>query len=192
MLIKGSFVIEVIKVKEQFGDYLKRLSPTLRRIAHKLNGHFSFFDDDDLVQEALAHLWVSFQAGKMDDKTDSYILQGCYFHLKNYLRKTLDKAKLASLNQLIDDGDSTFEELLASEDTAAADNADCASLVEAARREGLTDREVEILTYSLEGLTVREIGKRLGISHVRVVKLKERIKAKASALKNICRGRYQN
>ena len=175
-----------------FEDYLKRLSPTLRRIAHKLNGHFSFFDDDDLVQEALAHLWISFKNSGLDDKTDSYILQGSYFHLKNYLRKTLDKAKFTSLNQFIDDGDSTLEELIASDDTAASDKADGASLLEAARREGLTERETKILSYSLEGLTVREIGKRLGISHVRVVKLKERIKAKCGALKKSIEGSYQN
>ena len=77
---------------------MRKLSPTLRRITHKLNGHFTFFDEDDLFQEALEHLWLAFQDGTLGDKTDSYVLQGCYFHLKNYIRKTMDKAKLTSLN----------------------------------------------------------------------------------------------
>ena len=81
---------------KKFEEMLRKLSPTLRRITHKLNGHFTFFDEDDLFQEALEHLWMAFQDGSLGDKTDSYVLQGCYFHLKNYIRKTADKAKLIS------------------------------------------------------------------------------------------------
>ena len=175
-----------------FEDYLKRLSPTLRRIAHKLNGHFAYFDDDDLVQEALAHLWVLFQGDKLGDKTDSYILQGCYFHLKNYLRNTMDKARLTSLNQLIDEEDSTLEEMLACEDTLYEDELEETSLMEAAKAKGLTEREVMILSFSLDGLTVREIGKRLGVSHVRVIKLKHRIREKIDSLRSACKEGYQN
>ena len=161
-----------------FEDYLKRLSPTLRRIAHKLNGHFSFFDDDDLVQEALAHLWISFQESRLEDKTDSYILQGCYFHLKNYLRKTLDKAKLTSMNQLIDDEGSTLEERLACKSPSAPEDLDGRFVKEEAKRYDLTAREYKILSLSLDGMTVREIGKRIGVSHVMVVKIKQSIKMK--------------
>ena len=43
---------------------------------------------------------------------------------------------------------------------------------------GLTPREKEVFILALEGLTVREIGDRLGVSHVRVVKLRANIKEK--------------
>ena len=78
-------------MNDNFEVLIKRVSPTLKRITYRLNGHFSFFNDEDLFQEALIHLWEDYQKGKIQDKTDSYILQGCHFHLKNYLRKMKPK-----------------------------------------------------------------------------------------------------
>jgi DNA-binding CsgD family transcriptional regulator len=42
----------------------------------------------------------------------------------------------------------------------------------------LTRREKQVLDLSLKGMTVREIGVKLGVSHVRVIKLKQHIKEK--------------
>jgi len=42
----------------------------------------------------------------------------------------------------------------------------------------LTKREKGIVSYCADGLTMREIGKILGVSHVRVVKLMRRIRVK--------------
>ena len=60
-----------METKNSFEEMMGKLSPTLRRITHKLNGHFTFFDEDDLFQEALEHLWVAFENGTLGDKTDS-------------------------------------------------------------------------------------------------------------------------
>src|SRR3989338_3784826 len=166
-----------------FEGLVKKLSPTLKRITYKLNGHFSFFNDEDLFQEALLHLWLDFQAGKLDDKTDSYILQGCYFHLKNYLRKTQSKARLISLDSFADEDNAALEEILSLDNKGSCfDYLDNKMLVEDIQNNGLTEREREVLSLCLEGMTVREIGERLGISHVRVVKLKNRIRAKCKKL----------
>lgn len=73
-----------------FQELHQKLSPTIKRIAYRLNGHYRSFNHDDLYQEATIHLWSNFLKGKLSDKTDSYILQGCYFHLKNYIRKVND------------------------------------------------------------------------------------------------------
>ena len=62
-----------------FEHLIRRISPTLMRITHRLNGHHSFFDDEDLYQEALIHLWLHYEDGSLSDKTDSYILQGAIF-----------------------------------------------------------------------------------------------------------------
>lgn len=166
-----------------FDAMTKKLSPTLRRIVHRMNCHSTFVSDDDLYQEAMVHMWVLFCNGMLDDKTDSYILQGCYFHLKNYLRTTLDKTKLTSLSAIIDAQDTTLEETLASKEGKERDNLDAALLEESIALKGLSKREKEILHLSMDGLTTREIGEQLGVSHVMVVKIKARIKEKCRALR---------
>src|SRR5512137_2439480 len=95
---------------------VQRLSPTLKKITRKLNGHHSFFDDDDLYQEALIHLWGTYKKGIIVDKTDSYILQGCYYHLRNYLRTVHDKASFLSLNDPAGEDGRSLEEMISSSD----------------------------------------------------------------------------
>jgi len=103
-----------------FQELVERISPKLRKITIKLNGHLStalagsptYLDDEDLFQEALLHLWVCLQKGKLESKTDSYILQGCYFHLKNYLRKVKKKIDLISLDSSLGQGDNVLERTL--------------------------------------------------------------------------------
>src|SRR3989338_8416537 len=80
-----------------FEELVKKLTPRLKGITHRLNGRFTFFNDEDLFQEALINLWQDFRDGALDDKTDSYILQGCYFHLKNYIRMQKLRTPLVSL-----------------------------------------------------------------------------------------------
>jgi len=165
-----------------FEGLARRISPTLKRITYRLNGHFSFFNDEDLFQEAMIHLWEDFQKGKLQDKTDSYILQGCYFHLKNYLRKVRPKRRSVSLELLIndDDGRSLEESLLLKREDSQniIDYLNNKLLVETIRNNGFTKREKNILSFYSKGLTTRAIGERLGVSHVRVIKLMYRIKDK--------------
>jgi RNA polymerase sigma factor (sigma-70 family) len=171
-----------------FDDLVKRITPILRKITHKLNklnGYDPVINEEDLFQEALIHLWVNFEADKLLDKTDSYILQGCYFHLRNYLRKNQNEADLLSLDNP-DNGDTLLNELSERQEILfLSDSASSGSplqaklLVETLLQEDvLTKREKEVLSLYREGLTVREIGKRLGISHVRVIQLKNKIKNK--------------
>ena len=156
----------------------KRISPTLRRITHKLNGHYTFFDDEDLYQEALMHLWVDFGEGSLQDKTDSYILQGCYYHLKNYIRKTQDNVTLLSLTAPIGEDGRTIEESLPSDETSLFDYLDSKLQMEMAEQKYLTEREREVLTLLMDGMSMREVGSRLGISHVMVLKIRNKIKEK--------------
>ena len=179
-------------MRNQFEVLMNRLTPTIRRISHKLNGHFTFFNDDDLCQEALAHLWVTFNKGTLNDKTDSYILQGCYFHLKNYIRTSMDKVKLQSIESPINEDGTMLEEIVASNDPSQGDLVGAKELNEEIGKSGLDGRELSIVRMSAQGLTVREIGKSLGISHVAVVKLRKKIKEKCGQIQKEIKSSYQN
>jgi RNA polymerase sigma factor (sigma-70 family) len=175
-----------------FETLVKRVSPKLKQITRKLNGHFSFMDDQDLFQEALLHLWVDYERGSVADKTDSYLLQGCYFHLKNYIRKMQDSAPVLSLSSIIDEDGAHLEEILLTSDPAPFEYAEGRLQIEALEN-GMTEREKRVLALCIEGLTTREIGKQLGISHVSVVKIRNKLKGRYIELNGAVRGAgYQN
>jgi RNA polymerase sigma factor (sigma-70 family) len=161
-----------------FQGLITRLSPTLRKITWKLNGHYSYFNDEDLYQEALAHLWLDFCAGTLEDKTDSYILQGCSFYLRNYLRKTEEHATFSSLD--IPDGEEGFvaEEMLNPGGNNILEELESKLEIEKWEKTYLADKERKILPMLLDGMTMREIGDRVGISHVMVLKIRNRIREK--------------
>ncbi|MDD4940922.1 MAG: sigma-70 family RNA polymerase sigma factor [Candidatus Omnitrophica bacterium] len=161
-----------------FEQLIGRLNPALKGIAYKVHWQGYYFNNEDLYQEALLHLWKEYNAGTISDKTDSYILQGCYFHLKNYIRKTMDKVKLTSINLPIDEDGSTIEDTLACPDKSAEEAVDNTLLAEALKMKGLSEREERVLSLSLSGMTVREIGKEMGISHVMVIKIRSGIRNK--------------
>ncbi|OPY75573.1 MAG: sporulation sigma factor SigK [Syntrophorhabdus sp. PtaU1.Bin058] len=161
-----------------FEGVVRRLSPTLKRITKKLNGHHSFFDDDDLYQEALCHLWTAHNKGAIDGKTDSYILQGCYYHLKNYLRKVREHGVSISMSNPVGEDGMYFEDFLVSEDIKTLDYIEGKLEVESLEEQCLSKREREVLSCFLEGMSMREIGSRLGISHVMVLKIKNKIRDK--------------
>jgi RNA polymerase sigma factor (sigma-70 family) len=164
-----------------FEELLKKVSPVLKRITYKLRGYSALFNEDDLFQEALIHLWEDFNAGKLSDKTDSYILQGCYFHLKNYIRKSRVKIRLVSLETIINKEGTSLEETLFLKDDRRENSPDYINdkmLVDTIQNNGFTRREKDMLSFYAEGLTTREIGKRIGVSHVSVVKMTARIKDK--------------
>jgi DNA-directed RNA polymerase specialized sigma subunit len=101
--------------------------------------------------------------------------------LKNYIRKNYDKAGLLSLDSFCgqDDEDLNLGDILPNCSVASCfDFVNTKLVIERINNNGLTTREKEVFNLSLEGLTTREMGERLGISHVMVVKLKSRIKEK--------------
>jgi len=168
----------------RFTLILKRISPMLRRITYRLNVRCPYCSTDDLFQEALMYLWKAFRAGGLSDKTDSYILQGCYFHLKNYLRLLKDRNRCVSLECIRgEEAESPAEVLAAAGAPSHFEYLHHKLLIETILNNGLTSREKDMLRLSLGGLTTREIGKRLGVSHVRVVKLMESVRRKCAQYK---------
>ncbi len=166
----------------QFEQTIKRISPKLKAIAYRLNGRSFAFNEQDLYQEAIVHLWSDFQAGRLEDKTDSYLLQGCYFHLQNYIRSKTRKVRLLSLQRR-----NNAEEKTDLNEFLIADNFDKSIyldylndkfLVEVIRNNGLSPKEKEVINFYAYGLTTRQIGARLGVSHVMVVKMTKIIREK--------------
>lgn len=166
-----------------FETLIRRIDPKLHGIAHKLNGRFTYFSDEDLYQEALGHLWIDHRVGKLADKTDSYVLQGCYFYLKNYIRTALDKAALVSIDALTDEDGPELIETIPDTGQGTEENADEALLAESLSRISLTDREKGVLEMLLRGMTTREIGACLGVSHVMIVKIRKGIERKCARLR---------
>jgi RNA polymerase sigma factor (sigma-70 family) len=153
----------------RFEELIENFSPLLRRMAKRFKGNLRFLDEEDLTQEMLCHLWEQWNNEKLEDKTFSYIAQGCWFHLQNYLRKIRDKVNWVSLDELQSFPDSSSLPLEVVERKI---------MIQEIRGNGLTSREREVFNLWLEGYTVREIGKRLRISHVRVVKIENNIRRK--------------
>lgn len=166
-----------------FEELNRKFSPTIKRIAYKLNGRYRSFDHDDLCQEATLHLWNAFRQDKLRDKTDSYILQGCYFHLKNYIRKVNERPNVLSLESLFGDEDGTTLEERLPLSSYGGDNIreslNSKLLVETIQNNGFDRREKKILMLFKDGLTTRDIGKKVGLSHVSIVKALKRIRKKA-------------
>lgn len=165
-----------------FEELHKKLSPTIKRIAYKLNGHYRSFSHDDLYQEASIHLWSNFLKGTLSDKTDSYILQGCYFHLKNYIRKVNERPNVVSIDAVLSTNDeATVEDVLGKYWSSCDCREDLHNklLVQSLGGNGFNSREKRLLVYFSKGLTTRDIGKRMGISHVSVVKLMQKVRVKA-------------
>jgi len=172
-----------IMEKTDFDTVIKRITPVLKRITYRLKGSSCFLSSEDLFQEAMIHLLADFRAGKLADKTDSYILQGCYFYLKNYIRKAAPRRCLVSLEALSSDAESgiCWEDMIADHNDNRKeyiDNLHDKLLVETIRNNGFSLIEKEMFGYYADGLTTREIGLKLGISHVMVIKRMAKVREK--------------
>lgn len=165
-------------MKIDFERLLGDLSPQLKRIARRINGYSRFIDEDDLFQEMCIYLWEKWEQGEIEGKTESYILQGCWFYLKNYLRIINDKDEIISLDEQIDDEGMTLGEIIPDNSQTFDELVDVKLLVEKITTDGLTKREKEVFYLCLEGYTLRKIGERLRISFVRVFKVKKNISKK--------------
>jgi RNA polymerase sigma factor (sigma-70 family) len=163
----------------KFEKIVKKLTPKLRGITYKLNGKYTILDHDDLYQEALAHMWEDYCAGKLADKTDSYVLQGAYYHLKNHLRGLDDNTFFVRLDEQVSEEGGTLSELIPAEDDGGYEAAETRELLE---RCGLTEQEKEVLHLYADGFTTREVGEITGVSHVSVVKTIEKVREKAKKL----------
>ena len=164
-----------------------RLYPRLRAISRKVDRRYSFCDSDDFMQEALLYLWLLAEKGELEGKNDSYLLQGCYFFLKNYIRKIGKgvNSRSVSMNEAIDEEGTVIGDVLTTSTYSGSEVTDSVEIfLMLEEAETLfTDREKDVFYFRMEGFTTREIGDKLGISHVMVVKTGNKIKEKCHYLR---------
>jgi len=166
----------------EFEGLYKRISPRLKRIAGFYNRRGYSFDKDDLYQEMAGHLWNNFKDGVPEGINDAYIIKGCEFHVLNYMRKQREKAYKISIEEPLNENGDTLRETLRDGAESIDKTVDKKMLVDHIMNNGFSKREKEVFRLLLDGYTVREAGERLGISHVMVVKLKNRLINKVTRL----------
>lgn len=155
-----------------------RLKITASRLAKSHNSKNMSIDADDLYQEMSVHLWNNFKDGLPAGINAAYVIKGCQFHVLNYLRKKRFKVKILSLDDLRDEAGHSLKDVLSNPDQSVRRRIDNQLTIDYIRNNGFSPREKEVFSLLLEGNTVREVGVKLGISHVMVVKYKKRLVSK--------------
>ena len=152
---------------------------SLGRIVNSLSHEPSW--RDDLMQEALLHLWRSEQ--ERPGQSTSWYLQGCRFRLQHYLGagRSLDSGKRRA-KQVVNDEKSPsdlFEEL-----HTASGHFDEVSARDLRRTisASLRPRESAVLDCLAEGLHTADIARRLRLSCPTVTKYRRKIAQLASKL----------
>jgi DNA-directed RNA polymerase specialized sigma24 family protein len=151
---------------------------------------------DDLMQEALVHLWL--METRRPGQTKSWYLHSCKFHLQHYLAagRSIDSAKRRD-GQLLppEDGDQhlSFPDQADSGDTVF--NSVSARELIILLSGQLQPQEKAVLNCLADGLGPREIGRELNMSHTMVIRhrrkiacLLTRLQSLTGGFRNIARG----
>ncbi len=166
----------------KFTETIEKLERKLRKIAGDVTGNKA--DQDDLLQEGWLYLWKNRE--KLENKTISYVLRGCYFRFIDYFRqgssidsKSRKNVIVISLYYTSDEGQTPLVSIISSE---AEDGKDVliAKDLEEQIRNGLNAKLKETYDLLLEGHTLGEMAKELNLTHeaVRLRVKKIRIIAK--------------
>ena len=133
---------------------------------------------EDLLQEAMVHLWRT--QTRRPDQTRSWYLQSCRFHLQHYLNsgRSIDSGKRWRHQMPMTDHSEDEE--------AGAEPGDSGNSVvnSVSVREimsllslELTRQEQAVLDCLADGLGLREIGRKLKLSHTMVIRHRRKIAA---------------
>ncbi len=160
-----------------FETLFNKVSPRLKVMAKGYKNRLGFINEDDFYQEMCIYLWNKFKEGVPKGINEAYIVKGCRFFILNYFRKNQNKARVLSFEIPIDDKGNTLGDLFPDTKESLKDCLNRKFDIEDNRR-NLNKRENQVFTLLLDGYTVREAGKRLGVSHVMVIKIKKKIAEK--------------
>ncbi len=103
------------------------------------------------------------------------------FSPEELFEKVQDKVHILSINTGIGDDGTKLEDILTIDGiTTFDDYLESKIDIEAREENTLQKREKKTLSFIMEGMSMREIGAKLGISHVMVLKIRNKIKEKVS------------
>lgn len=162
----------------EFEAVYKKFSVPISRLAKKSRSYSNFINEEDISQEMFIHLWEGYRNGKFQDKTDSYIIQSLWFCAKNYLRKKMNRGIFLSLDEPVNEEGIALRDIIPDQSPSFTDTLENELFIQSIRDNGLSKQEKEVFNLCLEGYNLRAIGEKLGISHVRVFKIKESVRRK--------------
>ncbi len=113
------------------------------------------------------HVILTYKKGFFEGKNKIFLINSVRFFLKNYLRKN-KKRKILYMEDI------NFEI------PEKREKNDINRIETKIDKLGLTEREKYVLSLLYEGYTLREIGEKLNISHVAVLKIKKKIRNKVT------------
>lgn len=131
---------------------------------------------EDLMQEALIHLWLSKE--QRPRQTQSWYLQGCKFHLQHYLAtgRSVDSGKRrAGRVSLPEIGEDQCELFGQPETEPSVVGLVSAREIMLLLSKQLTSQENFILNCLAEGMGAREIAAKLKVSHPTIIKHRRKI-----------------
>jgi DNA-directed RNA polymerase specialized sigma24 family protein len=145
----------------------------LSRMVNKLTN--SLVLREDLMQEALTHLWL--EETRLPGQTQSWYLQSCKFHLLHYLEngRSIDSGKRREgqvhINHHEENGELMALGITESVAFSQTTEREMLSWLSA----HLTPIEQVVLERLAEGNGVREIARQIGVSHPTVIKVRRKM-----------------
>jgi RNA polymerase sigma factor (sigma-70 family) len=145
------------------------------RIVRQMTSDPAFHED--LMQEALVHLWL--REARYPGQKRSWYLQSCKFHLQHYLKmgRSVDsvKRRAGQIPLLQDeDGETPLLERTSGSEQCIFSQISARELLTLLSK-WLTPRERVILDCLADGLSAREIARKLHITHPTAVKSRRKI-----------------
>jgi len=151
----------------EFTETVEKLEANLRKIAGDVTDNRA--DQDDLLQEGWLYLWKNRE--KLENKTISYVLTGCYFRFIDYLKqgrsidsKSRENLTVISLHWTSDEGQEPLICIIPSRVEDATQTLIARDLRERIRKH-LNTKLKETYDLLLKGYTLGEIAKELNLTH---------------------------
>jgi len=160
----------------------KETQRVLSGIVAHVNGDPAWHDD--LMQEGTIHLWQL--EAERPGQSRSWYLQSCRYFLHHHMAKgrSVDswKRQEQRISLFLDAGDDELQSSFGYDWITGATSAIDAQEMLCHLRQHLTTKQQKVLSHLENGLSSREIGLKLGVSHNAVLKHRHKIAATARDL----------